>query len=375
MPILITWLILIVYWILAVFSVSTYESFSLTLSMWDPSNYFYFFRHLRNLVIAIIMALAVYKIPVDFFKKQKNIVWITAITFVLQLMVFVPWIWLEFHGSRWWIWFENVRFLPTIQPCEFFKLWYVLFMAWWLIRKKQEMNNDNQLFISFLVINAIFLAVFCFIPDFGSALVVWASVLVMWIYSWLNRKKILLTLWVWAWAVLIFWSIAASVSTKFAYLQERMTYFISWWDDESSQSIWWQNEQALAAIGWGWFIWKWYWKWLQKFGYIPEAQSDFIFAAFSEEVGFIWDIILIGLYFFLMYYVLTRLKWVHDDYWKLIVIWLLSLIIIQAFINMWVNLKILPNTWLTLPFISHGWTALMANCMSLMLIYKIIENK
>ena len=147
------------------------------------------------------------------------------------------------------------------------------------------------------------------------------------------------------------------------------------WDADSSQSIWWQNEQALAAIWWGWFLGHGYWKGLQKFGYIPEAQSDFIFAAFSEEVWFVWDIILIALYFFLMYYVLTRLKWVNDDYGKLIAIWLLSLIILQAFINMWVNLKILPNTWLTLPFISHWWTALMANCMSLMLIYKIIENK
>ena len=373
MPILIVWWILILYWILAVFSVSTYESFSLTLKIFeDPTNYFYFFRHLKNIAIAIIMALAIYKVPVDFFKKQKNILIITIATFILQIMVFVPRIWAEYHWARWWI---DIPHLPSIQPCEFFKLWYILFIAWWLIRKKKEINNDNQLFISFLVINAMFLAVFCFIPDFGSALVVWASVLVMWIYSGLNRKKILLTLWIGASCVFVFWSIAASVSTKFAYLQQRITYFISWWDDETSQSIWWQNEQALAAIWWGGFKWNWYWKWLQKFGYIPEAQSDFIFAAFSEEVWFIWDILLLALYFYLMYYVLTKLKWVHDDYGKLIAVWLLSLIIVQAFINIWVNLKILPNTWLTLPFISHGWTALMANCMSLMLIYKIIENK
>ena len=113
----------------------------------------------------------------------------------------------------------------------------------------------------------------------------------------------------------------------------------------------------------------------QKFGYIPEAQSDFIFAAYSEEVWFIWDMILIWLYCRLMIYTLIKLKWVNDEYSKVIVIWLLSLIIIQAFINMWVNLKILPNTWLTLPFISYWWTSLMANCISLMLIYKIIENK
>ncbi len=373
MPILIVWWLLIIYWILAMFSVSTYESFSITLKTFgDPSNYFFFFRHLRNIMIAIVMALVVYKIPVDFFKKQKNILIITAVTFILQLLVFEKHIWAEYWWARWWI---NLPGIPSIQPCEFFKLGYILFMAWWLIRKRKEINSDNQLFISFIVINALFLAIFFFIPDFGSALVMGLSVLIMWIFAGMNRKKILLTLGIGAGAVIVLGSIAASISTKFDYLQQRMTYFITGWDDESSKSIWWQNEQALAAIWWWWLIWNGYWKGLQKFGYIPEAQSDFIFAAFSEEVWFIWNLFLLALYFFLMYYVLTRLKNVHDDYGKLIVIWLLSLIIVQVFINIWVNLKILPNTGLTLPFISHGWTALMANCMSLMLIYKIIENK
>jgi cell division protein FtsW (lipid II flippase) len=77
----------------------------------------------------------------------------------------------------------------------------------------------------------------------------------------------------------------------------------------------------------------------------------------------------------LMIYVLQKLIYIRDDYNKILAVWILSLIIVQMFINIWVNLKILPNTWLTLPFISHGWSALMVNLIELIILYKIIENK
>lgn len=373
MRILIIWVLLIIYWILAVYSVSIHESFTLTLKAFgDPTNYFYFFRHLRNIVIAVIMALLVYRIPIAFLKKHRNIILISAVIFILQLLVFVPWIWVSLNWAKWWI---NIPWLPSIQPSEFFKLGYAIFMAWWLIRKRRLIDNDNQFLISFVVINAAFLFIFLLIPDLWSVLVMWVVWLVMALYAWLHWKKILMLLFWWIVAVIVLWSLAWIVSTRFAYIQKRMTYFITSDTDEENRWIWWQNEQALAAIWWWWFIWKWYGKWLQKFGYIPEAQSDFIFSAFSEEVWFVWNMVLLGLYFYLMFYVLRKLIYVRDEYNKMLAIWILSLIIVQVFINIGVNLKILPNTWLTLPFISHGGSALMVNLIELVILYKIVENK
>lgn len=373
MPILIVWLWLLIFWILAVYSVSIHQSFTLTLKIFeDPTNYFYFFRHLKSIAIAIIVALMAYRIPIQFFQKQKNIIIIAALVFIFQIMVFVPVIWIELNGARWWL---DIPWLPSMQPSEFFKIWYVLFIAWWLIRKRKSINNDNQLLISFIVINVIFLFIFLLIPDLGNALVMWVTWLIMALYAGMNWKKIIWIFAIWITWALVFWTLASMVSTRFAYIQKRMTYFISAPNDEDSRWIWWQNEQALAAIWGWWFLWKWYGKWLQKFWYIPEAQSDFIFAAFSEEIWFVGDMVLLWLYFYLAYYVLTKLVYIRDEYSKMIAVWVLSLIMVQAFINMWVNLKILPNTWLTLPFISHGWSALMANLISLILLYKIIENK
>jgi cell division protein FtsW (lipid II flippase) len=76
-------------------------------------------------------------------------------------------------------------------------------------------------------------------------------------------------------------------------------------------------------------------------------------------------------------YVLKHLQKVQDPQLKLIWVWIISLIIVQTFVNIWVNVQILPTTWIALPFVSAWWSSLMVNCIELLLLYKIIkmENK
>ncbi|EKD25432.1 MAG: hypothetical protein ACD_80C00058G0007, partial [uncultured bacterium (gcode 4)] len=174
---------------------------------------------------------------------------------------------------------------------------------------------------------------------------------------------------------LVVGSIAGMMSPRFAYIQKRFTYFLSSSVDPQARQIGWQNQQALLAIGgWG-LLGKWYGKGLQKFWFIPEAQSDFVFAAFSEEIWFVGNMFLFALYLYIAYYFLTRLRNIKDDHAKMLGIGILSLIMVQAFVNIWVNVKILPNTGLTLPFISYGGTALMVNFIEIVLLYKILKRK
>ena len=378
MPIIITWIILTIFGILSIYSVSIHESFTLTLSLisdgtWnsDPSNYFYFFRQLRNIGLALVMAGIVYAIPIRFFQKNKNTTIIAIVLMTLQILVFIPGIGVVFNGARWWI---NIPFLPSIQPAEFFKLGYVLFLWWWLMRKR-ERTNTKEFFISFIILNTLLFFVFLLIPDLGTVMILGIVGLIMCRYAWAKIKYILWILFGWMAAGLILGGIAGMVSDRFAYIQKRFTYFISSNVDPQAKQIWWQNEQALLAIGGGGFFGKGYGKWLQKFWFIPEAQSDFIFAAFSEEIGFVGNMILLGLYIYIGYYFLTHLRNIKDEHRKMIGIGILSLILIQAFVNIWVNIKILPNTWLTLPFISYGGTALMVNFMEIVLLYKILKRK
>jgi cell division protein FtsW len=371
-------MLLVFFGVLAIYSVSIYESFALTLSLiakwlmnWEASNYFYFLRQLRNIWIAILMALVVYRIPIKFFQNNRNVNIIAIAIVVLQLAVFIPWVGMVLNWARWWI---NIPWLPSIQPAEFFKIWYVIFLANRLLRKR-NFADKKEFVISFVVLNAITFFMFLLIPDLWTVLILGLTWLVMARYAWLKFKKVfgIFIVWVLWWALA--GGMASMFSDRFSYIQRRFTYFISSSVDPQSRDIWRQNEQALMAIWWWWLAGKWYGKWLQKFWFIPEAQSDFVFAAFSEEIWFLGNMALIWLYFYLAFYFLKHLPKVRDDYPRVLWVGLISLIMIQAFINIWVNTKILPNTWLTLPFISYGWTAMMVNLIEIILLYKIIKKK
>jgi len=371
MPIIVTGIVLTIFGLLSIYSVSIHEAFTTTLKSGDPSNYFYFFKQIKNIIFALIAAGAIYTIPMKFFQKHKYIMMVAILLMFLQIAVFIPGIGATYHGARGWI---SIPFLPNIQPAELFKLWYVLFLWWWLMRKRERVNT-KEFFISFIILNVLLFFVFLLIPDLWTVMILGIVGLIMCRYAWAKIKYIIRIIFWWLLWWLFIGSIAGMVSERFSYIQKRFTYFLNSDIDPQARQIGWQNQQALLAIGgWG-LLGKWYGKWLQKFGFIPEAQSDFVFSAFSEEIGFIGNMFLLSLYLYLAYYFLTHVRNIRDEHKKIIGIGILSLILIQAFVNIWVNVKILPNTGLTLPFISYWGTALMVNFIEIILLYKIIKNK
>lgn len=362
MPILIIWWLLIIYGIFAIYSVSIFESFQLTLRQFqDPSNYFYFLRQLRHLVVAIFLAVWLYFLPLKIVKENRWKIFIFS--FLFLLLVFTP-LWLELKWAKWWL---HLPWFGSIQPWEFVKLAFVIFFSWWLV-KKQKMLDSFGWYFALIVVVWICLGIFLFIPDLWTLLVLWPVALIMYVYVWWNIKYVWLSMLLW----LIF---TFTVWMQFGYIKKRIEYFIHPEIDKTVQWIWYQTRQWLIAIWAWWFAWKWYGKWLQKFGFIPEAQSDFIFSAFSEEMWFFWNTFLLFLYFMIAYFTVKQLPNVKDKYYHFLAVWILSLILWQAFVNIWVNIKLIPLTWLTLPFISYGGTALMVNIMELTLLYKILYKK
>lgn len=111
-------------------------------------------------------------------------------------------------------------------------------------------------------------------------------------------------------------AVGVVIGMQFSYIEQRLTSFINPGTDETGKGISYQINQSLIAVGGGGIFGKGYGKGLQKFGYIPEAQSDFIFAAFSEEIGFFGNMVLLSLYFFLAYKFLKRLPDIRDEYAK-----------------------------------------------------------
>jgi len=376
MPLLINWIFLLIFWLLAVYSTSVYESFIMTaksVNFLEPTNYYYFQQQIKAIIYTVIIIILLWKFPVKLLKNHKFAWFIMVLTFIFQCLVFTK-LWDSYNWARWWL---NIPHIPSIQPSEFFKLAYVIFLASWLTRKKEYMDSPQFLLI-FMVINALLYFVFLLIPDFWTVLIIWATALVMVRYSWLKLKKTLAILWIWLWAWIVAWLTLGLMNEKFDYITKRFEYFFTM-DKEKIESerevTWWQTTQALIAIGWWWFFGNGYGNGLQKYSNLPEAYCDFIFAAFSEEIWFIGNLFLMALYIRMFRYVLKHLQKVQDPQLKLIWVWIISLIIIQTFVNIWVNVQILPTTWITLPFVSAWWSSLMVNCIELLLLYKILQTE
>ncbi|UFX82640.1 FtsW/RodA/SpoVE family cell cycle protein [Candidatus Absconditicoccus praedator] len=363
MQIIVVGILLTIFGVLAMYSVSIYESFRLTVGLenLEPSNYFYFLRQMQSLIIGLIVAIIAYKIPLRFIQEYRNIIFIFVVLF--QLLVFTP-IGIELQGSKGWLYIQG---LGTVQPAELFKLGFVIFLSGWFVRKKKELSSIPG-FIAFLIVAGVFSVIFLAIPDLGTLMVIGPVALIMYWYAGGKIKYVLGLLFVGLF-------LGYTIGMQFDYIRVRFEYFFDPSVDEDARGIGWQTQQALTAIGGGGFLGAGYGKGLQKFGYIPEAQSDFVFAAFSEEVGFLGNSILLTLYFLLSYFFLKNLRYVKNEYFRVLGVGIISLIMIQAFVNIGVNVNILPLTGITLPFVSYGGTALMINFVQIVLLYKIITEK
>lgn len=165
MPLLINGIILIIFGFLAVYSVSIYESFSMTLrsaSFAEPTNYYYFYQQLKALLYIVVVVICVWKFPLRVLKSHKFASIALVVAFILQCLVFTKLG--DSYGTiaKGWL---NFPGLPSIQPSEIFKLAFVIFLSSWLLRKKEIMQT-SQFLLSFIVINALLYAIFLFIPDF-----------------------------------------------------------------------------------------------------------------------------------------------------------------------------------------------------------------
>ena len=225
MPLLINWLLLLIFWLLAVYSTSVYESFIMTaksVNFAEPTNYYYFYQQLKALVYIVIAILVLWKFPVRALKNHKFASVVMILAFILQCLVFTKW-WESYNWARWWL---NIPHIPSIQPSEFFKLAYVIFLASWLTRKKENMSSP-QFFLLFVVLSALLYAIFLFIPDFWTVLIIWATALIMVRYSWLSLKKTVTILAIWLFAWVFAWLTRGLVNKRFVYIQNRFSYFFT----------------------------------------------------------------------------------------------------------------------------------------------------
>ncbi len=309
-----------------------------------------FIRQLVYAVVAIGLFFAFSQLDFRSLSKISRYLYLfTLLALVLVLFLAPP-----IQGSRRWF---DLGFF-SIQPAEFAKLIMVLMLARFFALRRGQINTWSNILLSFIytVIPVLLIARE---PDLGSAIVVfavWGGILML---SSINKK-------VFVYLFLIFITFAG-FAWQFMlhdYQRTRIETFLD--PNLDPQGSGYNVRQAIIAVGSGGMFGQGLGKGLQsQLRFLPERQTDFIFAAAAEELGFVGTMAILVLYFILLYRLLVIYRMSRDDLSRFTVGGIFFMIFTQAVINIGMNMGVMPVTGIPLPLFSYGGSSLLTLAISL----------
>ena len=322
-------------------------SFSSTTSVMsekmNKQTYFFFIKHLIFVSASLLLIFAISIQEKD--KLVKILTYLFIVSIVLLFLTLI--VGVEIKGSRRWMGFDP---LPRFQPVELVKPLFIIFVAK-VIALNEKVNLYRRYLFSFLVLLLIVI-VLINQPDLGQTLLL-ASVWITMIFVSGFNMVILSIL------GLVFISIIAFLifffPEKFGYIFFRIKTFV---DPKTGDDF--QSQKALEAIKQGGLTGQGMGEGILK-DKVPEAHSDYIIAVISEEFGAIFVLFIVILFLFIAYKVLNKVFSDQDEFLKLALVGLVSLLIIQMFVHIGVNTRLLPTTGMTLPFLSYGGSSLIGS--------------
>jgi cell division protein FtsW len=325
---------------------------------------YYLTRHGIYLLVGVVGAYITFQIPMVWWQRAAPFLFMAG-GFLLVILL-IPGIGREVNGSKRWI---SLGFM-TMQPSELMKLFTVIYAADYTVRKAAFMDDFKKGFLPMFAVMVFMAAMLLRQPDFGALVVVTSIAMAILFLGGLNWRVFaaLLVLLAGAFAVLI-------VSSP--YRLQRLVGFMDPWADPFGKGY--QLSHSLIAFGRG----EWFGVGLgasvEKLFYLPEAHTDFVLAVIGEELGFVGILVVVSLFIVFIYraFMVGREAMMREKYFAALVaqgigVWLS----VQAFINMGVNMGLLPTKGLTLPFISFGGTGILINCAAVAILLRIdYENR
>ena len=298
--------------------------------------------------IGLIIGTIVYKIPYTFWRKISPFLFVLAL--VLLLTVFIPGAGVKTYGAQRWLSFGFI----SVQPAEFAKLSFVLYLAA-LLSKKIKLS---YFLLSTIAIVAIVVAQ----KDLGTSIIIALIGLSIYFVSGaaLSHFLILIPVVVSVVAVLI-------LSTE--YRKARFLAFLN--PTVDPEGISYHLHQSLIAIGSGGIFGVGLGQSRQKYGFIPEVTTDSIFAVVGNELGFIGAVVLIGVFSVLIFRGIQISKRAPDRFSQLVAAGLTSWLGFQTFVNISGLVALLPLAGVPLPFISYGGSSLIASLIAVALLLNI----
>ncbi len=321
--------------------------------------FYYVQRQLLAAALGIVAGGICLFIPMQVWQKLGPLMLLLGLA--LLVVVLVPGIGYEVNGAYRWVRVGVIN----LQVSEPARLCFLMYLAGYLVRRNKELRESFTGFLWPMLVLTLGCALLLKEPDFGAAIVLLATALAMLFIGGARFRDF---------AVFFGAAIMAMVALAITspYRLKRLTGFVDPWSDPYDSGF--QLTQSLIAIGRG----EWFGVGLgdsvQKLFYLPEAHTDFVFAVFAEEFGLLGSLLLIALFLALLWRILRLGIRAHDAerfFEAYMAIGLGTWLGLQAFINIGVNMGLLPTKGLTLPLISYGRSSLIVTLVGIGLLLRI----
>jgi cell division protein FtsW len=348
--------------VLALMTFGLVMVYSATVASGDKTLAFNFIpvtNHLVHILMGVLLVVALRYSPMRWWENAgKPLLLISMLSLAFVLL---PGIGANVNGSTRWIAFGGLR----IQPAEITKVVMVIYVAGYLVRKRDALDQFSQGIMMVGLVLAVLAALLLMQPDFGSFVVISVTVMSMLFLGGVRFWHFLL-------CVIAVCALFALLIWIEPYRLQRFMSFTNPWSDPFDTGF--QLVQALIAFGRGEWMGVGLGASIQKLYYLPHASNDFLLAVIAEELGLIGVCVVVALFAVVMwraFVIARRAEKLGMFYAARLAEGLGLLLVVQAMINMGVNMGLLPTKGLTLPLMSYGGSSMLATCFALGLLFAV----
>ena len=310
-------------------------------------------------LLGLLCIFIISKLDINILYKKANL--ILLICFILLVLVLIPGIGSIRNGSRSWFGIGSLG----IQPSEFAKLGLIIYVAKYLANNRKIIKDVKKGVLPILLVIGVFFVLIMLEPDFGTAMVIVLTLVVMIFISGVKLSFFIKV------GLLGLLGIVGLIIIA-PYRMERIVSFLNPWVDPLGSGY--QIIQSLYAIGPGGLLGQGFLNSHQKQFYLPEPQTDFIFSIISEEFGFLGILIVTSFIAFIFYRIIKIALKENNLFKKYLAFGLGFGIIIQSLLNIAVVIGLIPVTGVTLPFLSYVGSSLLISMISIGIILNISKK-
>ncbi len=362
-------LFLLGFGLVMIYSASSYEAFQ---SYEDTT--FYMKKQLIAIVIGMVLMIVVANIPYHFWERFALLGYVVAMALVP--LVKIPGLGVESHGAYRWIKIPGIGL--NLQPAEVGKLCLILFLAVMVCKMGKNVRTMKGFVIMILLPMPVVLEVYLITRNLSSAIIIMGiSVLMVFVASPDYKKFVIMGVLVLIGAVLIVF-LAVSSTQNAAEGEEvnfRFGRIATWLNPESDATgTGFQTLQGLYAIGSGGIWGKGLGQSMQKLYFLPEAQNDLIFSIICEELGLFGAVAVVIMFIMLLWRMMVIANNAPDLFGAMLVVGVMGHIAIQAILNIAVVTNSIPNTGISLPFISYGGSSVMFLLIEIGLVLSVARR-